>query len=99
MHRGSILSLIALLLLSTPGSALPSPGHWPAGGDARLRQVQNSDIGANGAAQAVRRATGGRVLAVTRVNSDSGAAYRVKVLLKGGRVRVLLVDAASGAIR
>lgn len=45
------------------------------------------------AAAAVQRATGGQVLGV-----QSNGAYRVKVLLQDGRVRVLRVDAFTGQV-
>ncbi len=100
MHRCHGLSLLVLLLFAPAGHAAPlSPGMASATGHGRVLKVQNTDVGADGAARAVRRATGGRVLSVTRVNTDGGAAWRVKVLLEGGRVRIVLVDAASGALR
>ena len=97
----SCLCLIMLLLLSRPGfAALPVPGHWPELISTSILKVQKKDIGANGAARAARKATGGRVLTVKKTRTgDSKGAYKVKVLLKGGRMRVLQVDAANGALR
>lgn len=45
------------------------------------------------AAATVQRATGGQVLGV-----KSNGAYRVKVLLQDGRVRILRVDAHTGQL-
>ncbi len=97
MHRLPCPYLIALLLLPMPGHGLPS--LRPAIHAPTLLKVQDQDVGANGAAGIVRKTTGGKVLAVKRLDTDNGPVYRVKVLLTGGRVRVLLVDAASGSIR
>jgi len=58
-----------------------------------------ADVGADRAASAAREATGGRVLGVRRVEFGERAAYEIKVLLPGGRVRVVQVDARSGAVR
>ncbi len=88
-----IALLLSMFMVPVPAATV----HRSA--DSRLLKVQNSDIGANGAARAARRATGGRVLTVRRVRTDNGPAYRVKVLARGGRVRVLLVDATSGTLR
>lgn len=55
-------------------------------------------ISADQAAAMVRQSSGGRILGVRRVDTASGPAYRVKVLLDGGRVRVFVVDAGSGEI-
>ena len=100
MRRYPRLGFIVLLLLSTPAlAALPGPGHWPVANSSLLLKVQNKDIGANGAARVVRKATGGRVLSVKRARGNRQGTYKVKVLLKGGRMRVLRVDAGSGALR
>jgi uncharacterized membrane protein YkoI len=50
------------------------------------------------AAALVRQSSGGRILGVRRIATARGPAYRVKVLLDGGRVRVFVVDAGSGEI-
>jgi hypothetical protein len=56
------------------------------------------DIGPAQAAAAARAASGGKVLAVTAARVDGRAVYRVKLLLPGGRVRTVTVDAESGQI-
>ncbi len=48
------------------------------------------------AAAAVERQTGGRVLAVERVESGSGPMWRVKVVTSRGEVRVVLIEADDG---
>lgn len=47
------------------------------------------------AAERVQAATGGRVLDAR----DEGAQYRIKVLTRQGEVRVVTVDARTGAMR
>ena len=49
------------------------------------------------AARIAAAATGGRVLGLGL--DRGGRRYRVKVLLDGGRVRTVVVDARTGAIR
>ncbi|HEY8356678.1 MAG TPA: PepSY domain-containing protein [Ramlibacter sp.] len=56
----------------------------------------SADVGRDAAAAAAQRETGGRVLAVDRSQSGGRAVWRVKVVTRGGEVRVVLVDAASG---
>jgi uncharacterized membrane protein YkoI len=47
------------------------------------------------AIEAVQRATGGKVLDA----KDLGGQYRIKVLTRNGEVRVVYVDAETGAMR
>lgn len=61
-----------------------------------VRSIQNTDIGTSAAASAAARATGGRVLSVKRGGAD---VYLVKVLLAGGKLRIVSVDARSGQLR
>ncbi len=98
MHRCHYLSFIVLLLLPVSSLALTSHGLSRMQIQPQLLYVQN-DVGPKTAANVVRQATGGRVLSVNRVNTNSGPAYKVKVLFKSGRMRVVLVDAASGSVR
>lgn len=50
------------------------------------------------AAALVRAATGGRVLGVRSASTNGSAVYQVKVLLQGGRVRIVRVDAQTGQL-
>ncbi len=101
MLRHTCLSLVALLLVSMPGLATQDrPGLRPELLNSVLVVAQNRDIGAKQAASVARNATGGRVLTVKRTRTKQAkAAYQVKVLLKGGRMRILKVDAANGDLR
>lgn len=51
------------------------------------------------AATLAQQASGGRVLAVERVEQQGQIFWRVKVLTPAGEVRVVWVDAASGRMR
>jgi uncharacterized membrane protein YkoI len=59
---------------------------------------QLPDIGADEAATIARGASGGRVLGVRRVELSGRPIYEVRVLLTGGVVRTMQIDAPSGAI-
>jgi len=55
-----------------------------------------ADVGRDDAAAVVQKASGGRVLAVEKIDRDGRSVWRVKVLTAQGEVKVMLVDAASG---
>ena len=55
-----------------------------------------AEVSRDEAAAAVQRASGGRVLAVDRIDRDGRAVWRVKVLTANGEVKVILIDATSG---
>jgi uncharacterized membrane protein YkoI len=96
-----ILALLALALLVTLSSV---PAHadrrrWPAEAGAphdfaphRLAQQRISIEQAIAIAQ---RETGGRVLDAR----DQGQQYRIKILTRRGEVRIVYVDATTGATR
>lgn len=72
-----------------PGAQRPSPA---------VLRLAAAGLTLQQAARRVSRITGGRVLSASPTQVDGRPAYRVKVLMPGGRVRVVLVDARSGAI-
>ncbi|MDR3371275.1 PepSY domain-containing protein [Rhodoferax sp.] len=55
-----------------------------------------ADVSRDAAAAAVQKSSGGRVLAVDRIDQGGRVVWRVKVLTQQGEVKVILVDAASG---
>jgi uncharacterized membrane protein YkoI len=55
-----------------------------------------ADVSRDEAAAVAQRESGGRVLAVERVEARNRPAWRVKVVTPNGNVRVILVDLASG---
>lgn len=60
-----------------------------------VQRVAENRISLDQAVAKVQRAIGGRVLDAREVGND----YRIKVLTPDGEVRVVFVDARSGAIR
>ncbi len=62
-----------------------------------LAAPARAQMGRDQAAAAAERQTGGRVLAVDRIASGSGAMWRVKVVTPRGEVRVVLIEADEGS--
>jgi len=65
----------------------------------RGEAAQREGISLDEAVARVRRDTGGRVLAAEARDERGRTVYRIKVLLPNGSVRVVNVDAQSGATR
>lgn len=84
-------SRLTLVLVLAAGLALGA-------GPADAQRGRGNGIGPDAAASMVRDRTGGRVLGVQRGGSAERPRYDVKVLLPGGRVRIVSVDARSGAL-
>ena len=92
----------ALALVLLAGSVLPGSGRrerWlrdrvDAQGFAP-HTVAERRVTLAQAIEAVQRATGGKVLDA----KDLGGQYRIKVLTRSGEVRVVYVDAETGAMR
>ena len=59
---------------------------------------QGVSLDRDSAAALVRSTTGGRVLGVRSARANGRAVYQVKVLLQGGRVRIVQVDALTGQL-
>jgi uncharacterized membrane protein YkoI len=76
------------------------PGVALARERAPSRQAEASGgLSLDDAVRQVRRETGGRVLSADAIEDRGRAAYRIKVLLPSGHVRVMVIDAQSGARR
>lgn len=58
--------------------------------------VAQGSVGPEQAATAAKQATGGRVLSVSGPGGDG--VYKVKVLMSGGLVKVMLVSASNGRV-
>ncbi len=85
-----------LVALASPCQARWNPWQHHAAPDGAYHLAKRGeDIGRDGAAERVRRATGGRVLSVGKGKRGT---YRVKVLLPGGRVRTVPVDGRTGRL-
>ncbi len=63
-----------------------------------MEVAQNTAVSRDQAAAIAQSASGGRVLSVEFQNGGGGR-WRVKVLLPNRRVRTLVIDANSGAVR
>lgn len=50
------------------------------------------------AAELARQAYGGKVLSVDEIKEDGQTVYRVKLLLEGGRIKIVTVDGNSGKV-
>lgn len=61
-------------------------------------QASTASISKSRAAALARSAHGGKVLNVERVESGGRVIYRVKLLLDGGRIRIVTVDGSSGKV-
>ena len=94
MRGCRFLVLLCLALGAVSAAARQAQDPVPA---MRLAQATQA-VGPDRAAAIVRRALGGRVLSVKTVGDSGARRYRVKILLPGGRVRVVNVDAARGRI-
>ncbi len=66
--------------------------------DAQTVQMAQANDQKAAAAEAARAAFGGKVLKVEEITKDNKALYRVKLLLKGGRIKYVTVDASSGKL-
>lgn len=98
--RTRTLPVLALLL----AAALAAPAHadrrrWGPELDSPSgfapRSIAERRISIERAIAIVQRETGGRVLDAR----DQGKQYRIKILTRGGEVRVVYVDAATGETR
>jgi uncharacterized membrane protein YkoI len=98
--RSRTLPVLALLL----ATLVTAPAHadrrrWGSEAEAphgyAPRQLAQQRISIQQAIAIVQRETGGRVLDAR----DQGQQYRIKILTRGGEVRIVYVDAATGAMR
>ncbi|MEO1020659.1 MAG: PepSY domain-containing protein [Pseudomonadota bacterium] len=92
------LSILRLLLAGLMLSAWPLPSMRMAVAMDRIELAQNAAISRDQAARIAQSSTGGRVLSVD-YQGRGGGSWRVKVLLPDRRVRTIVVDAQSGAVR
>lgn len=79
----------------SPESAHPQPAGRGGG---RERPASSPRLDSIGAARTVERATGGRVLSVDQVERGGRLDYRVKVLLREGRVKTMTVNGQTGSV-
>lgn len=89
----AVLSLTATLT-ATPATA--AAGHLPL---LVARRGGEAGMSLNEAVRQVQRETGGRVLSADTVSQGGRTVHRIKVLTPAGQVRVVTIDAQSGARR
>ncbi len=92
---GLVWTLAMALLAAPVADAAAATGVPDSPFGLSLAQA-GAPIGPDQAAGIVRSALGGRVLSVHTTSRRGRPVYLVKILLAGGRVRVILVDAESG---
>ena len=91
-------ALAALILLAPVCLPVQAQRWTPDSAGAQgyaLRTVAERRVSLAQAVEMVQRATGGKVLDAR----DLGGQYRIKVLTRSGEVRVVYVDAQTGAMR
>jgi hypothetical protein len=90
-----LAAVLAAAGVAGPVRAGPGPGR---GAPPEVRELAAAGISLQQAVRKVRRRTGGRVLSAGVSKVGGNPVYRIKVLMPGGRVRVVLVDARTGEI-
>lgn len=97
----SVATALALSTAALPCHANLAPFH-PANERPSVIQLilkqKNGGITQGQAAQIAKKRFGGKVLSVTRKGGDTPV-YKVKLLLKDGRVKIVTVDAKTGGAR
>ncbi len=84
----SLLSLFSYLAgIGAPIQAAPSAGH-----------IYISAVDKSMAAELARQAYGGKVLSVDEIKEGGQTIYRVKLLLEGGRIKIVTVDGNNGKV-
>lgn len=87
--------LVGLALTAIIGIALGAPVNASAGHNHYLT-LAAAATSKSAAADKARAMYGGKVLKVEEVSNGAGKVYRVKLLLEGGRIKIVTIDANSG---
>lgn len=96
---GSGAVLTALLISLAPSAqAEHFAPERPPRAEAPMEGARALRINLNEAAEMVQRQTGGRILAAQSVRDGGRPSYRIKVLTGQGEVRIVFVDAETGAM-
>ncbi len=91
MKTSAFARLLLLVIL-----VIPVSGH--AAGWQTLVAAQGAMISESAAAASAQRAVKGRVLSVQLSDAGGQPVYRVKILTDDGRVRMVVVNAQTGAV-
>jgi|GEM_PF-1808945 hypothetical protein len=87
--------LFAALAICLPSLASPPPA---VPGQPLQLAAKSGELSLDQATAKVRKETGGRVLSARAETNGGRTSYRIKVLLPSGHVRIVRVDAATGAM-
>src|SRR5689334_20122655 len=93
----AVTAIVLMLASAVAGPALAQRGRWDASPApyAPRSAAEQRRVSMEQAIENVQRATGGKVLDAR----DSDGGYRIKVITRRGEVRVVYVDARTGAMR
>lgn len=64
----------------------------------QLTEARSNRLSLSEAADRVQRRSGGRILAAQAIRETGREVYRIKILTSQGEVRIVLVDAVTGAL-
>lgn len=92
----ALLALLPLRMQDAGAGVAPDPGPRTLLAEADRRTPRR--ITMSEAFEIVQRQTGGRVLQAQDARGEGRNAYRIKVLTRQGEVRVVYVNAETGAI-
>lgn len=99
MSKRCLMLLLAVLSLTTTLVATPATAETGHRLLLVARRGGETGMSLNEAVQQVQRETGGRVLSADTVSQGGRTVHRIKVLTPAGQVRVVTIDAQSGARR
>ena len=97
MMKYWVVCLSALAVLALPGCVLAD--EFSGSGEPLLLAEAKRPPSLGDAIELVKKQTGGRVLAAQSERVEGRELYRIKVLTREGEVRVVYVDAVTGAIQ
>ena len=89
------IPFFAALAACMPAMASPPPTLF---NPPLLLAAKSGQLSLDQAAAKVREQTGGRILSAQTETKGGRTSYRIKVLLPSGHVRIVRVDAATGAM-
>jgi hypothetical protein len=91
--------LVSIAMLPGFAWASPKPSRSPMHSAQGMQYAQGeSRTDKSKAAEIARASHGGKVLSVDEVNNDGRIVFRVKLLLDGGRIKIVTVDGNSGRV-
>lgn len=92
------VSVVVLVCLFSSAHAERFAPERPPRAEAPAESARAPRLSLNEAAEMVQRQSGGRILAAQNVLNGGRPSYRIKMLSRQGEVRVVFVDAETGAM-